>query len=112
MKIVGTRLKADIGNAALRVAEAGIEGGCLYLEFRDHVRWGNIGRNDFVRICRRRTGSAVDRQVAAVGASAIHGETDNVGRLKWTVESRITCEGYARGETNEVVGLAVWHGQL
>src|SRR5262249_15050705 len=97
VELVGARLDADVGDPALRLPELGVEGGGLDLKLLDDVGGRHVGGDYLVAIGRGRGRRAVEGYVAEVAARSTHGEADDVGRLKGTIQTGIAGECHAAG---------------
>ena len=104
---VGARLDADARDAALRVAELGVERRRLHLEFLHEIRGRDVGRDHFVRVRRGGARRAVNQQVAAVAARALVGVADDVRRLVGAVQPLTSRVGQARRQAHDLVRVAV-----
>ncbi len=109
---VRPRLDAHAGDAALGVAELGVEGGRLHLELLHHVGGRDVARDDLVLVRGGGARHAVDEEVAAVAARAVVGVPDDVGRLVRPVQPLVTRVGEAGREAHDLVGVAVDQRQL
>ena len=105
-------LDADAGDAALGVAELGVESRGLHLELLDEVGGRDVGRDDLVLVRGGRARRAVDQQVAAVAARPVEGEADDVGRLVGPVQALAARVGEAGREAHDLVRVAVDQGEL
>ena len=87
MKSVSAPVDADVGDSALSLAELGVEGVGLDLEFLDDVGGRDVRSGDFIGVGGGRGGRSVEGDVVQVAAGSTHGEINDVGSLKWTVEA-------------------------
>jgi hypothetical protein len=109
---VGPRFEAEVRHAAFRVAEGGVEGRRLNLELLDDVLRRHERGGDLSRSGRGRARHAVDRDVAPVGARAVHRVADDVRRLEGAVEPGRTHERGAGRQADERERVAVRRRQL
>ena len=109
---VGARLDHQVRDAALGVARRGVEGRRLDLELLHDVRRRHVRGDDLARVRGRGARHAVDRQVAAVAARAVHRVADDVRRLERPIEPGRAGVGDAGGEADERVRIAVGRRQL
>ena len=107
VETIGAAFDADIGDAALSLAELGVEGVGLHLEFLDDVGGGHVGSGDFVGVGGGGSGRPVDGDVVKVAARSAHGKIDDVGGFEGTVEADAAVEGDSGGEADEKEGVAV-----
>ena len=112
MQRVGAGLDAQVGDAPFGVAEAGVERGGLHLELLDDVGRRHVGGDDLAGVRGRGARHAVDRQVAAVAARAVHRVADDVGRLERPIEPGRAGVRDAGGEADQRVRIAVRRRQL
>ena len=98
---------AHAGDAALGIAELRVEGRGLDPELLDHIGLRDVGRDDLVGVGRRGARRAVDQQVAAVAARAIHGVPDDVRRLERPIQPLVTGVRQAGRKPHDLVGIAV-----
>ena len=106
-ELVGAGLDHEVGDAALGIARRGVERRGLDLELLDDVGRRHVGGDDLARVRRRRARDAVDGQVAAIAAGAVHRVADDVRRFERPVEPGGAGVGDARREADEGVGIAV-----
>ena len=109
---IAARLDAQVGHASLGVAHRRVEGGRLHLELLDDVGWRHVRRDDLSGVRRGSARHAVDGQVAAVAARAVHRVPDDVRRLEGTIEAGRAGVGDAGGQADQVVRIAVRRRQL
>ena len=109
---VAARLDAQVGHASLGVAHRRVEGGRLHLELLDDVGRRHVRRDDLAGVRGGGARHAVDGQVAAVAARAVHRVADDVRRLEGTIEARRAGVGDAGGQADQVVRIAVRRRQL
>ena len=109
---IGPRLDHQVGHTTFGVPGAGVECRGLDLELLDKVGWRHVRSDDFAGVRRRRARHAVNGQVAAVAARAIHRVADDVRRLERPVETRRARVGDAGCQANERVGITVRRRQL
>ena len=100
---VGARLDHQVGHATFGVPDAGVERRGLDLELLDDVGRRHVRSDDLAGVRRRRARHAVNRQVAAVAARAVHRVADDVRRLEGPVETRRARVGDAGREADERV---------
>src|ERR1035438_1710697 len=112
VEIVGARFDADVGHAALRLAELRIEGGRLHLELLHDVGGGHVGRRHLEGIGARSGGRAVDGDVVQQAAGSAHREVHDVGGFEGTIETHAAVEGAAGREADQQEGVAVGERQV
>ena len=112
VEAVRAGLDAHAGDAALGVAELGVEGRRLDPELLDHVGGRDVGRDDLVGVRRGGARRAVDQEVAAVAAGALVGVPDDVRRLVRPIQPLRARVGQAGREPHDLVGIAVDQRQL
>ena len=92
--------------------DAGVERGGLHFEFLHDVRRRDVRRDDLAGVRGGGARHAVDRQVAAVAARAVHRVADDVRRLEGPIEPRRSGVGDAGGQADKRIGIAVGRRQL
>src|SRR5262245_57076262 len=107
MEVVGSRLDTDACYGTFRIAELSIKRCCLHLKFLNDVARRNIARYDLILVRRCGARNTVDGEVHAIAPDAVNRKADNVGWFKRTIESRVTCVGRTRRQTDEGVRIAV-----
>ena len=112
MEIVGAGFDADVGDAALRLPELGIEGGGLHFELLHDVRGRHVGGGHLVGIGARSGGRAVDGDIVEQAAGAAHGEVDDVGGFEGAIQTDAAVEGDAGGKADQEEGIAVGKRQV
>ncbi len=104
---IGSGFDDHAGHTALGVAELGVEGRRLHLELLNQIGGRDVGRDHLVGVCRGGARQAVNQQVAAVAARAVHGVSDDVSRLERTIQPLVARVGQAGRQSHDLVGIAV-----
>jgi len=115
VKGVGSRFETHVDDAALGLADGGVERRGLHLELADQVGGRNPGRDEFVSgpgVSRGAVYRAVQHHIAAVRAGSIHGVSHDVSRLERAVQGEAHGEGDPGRQLDEVVGVTVRNRQF
>ena len=112
VEVVGAALDADVGDAALGLAELGVEGVGLDLELLHDVGGRHVGGGDFEGIGGGGGRRAVNRDVVQVALGAAHREVDDVGGFERTVQADAAVERHAGGQADQQERIAVGERQI
>ena len=107
MKLIGAGFYTDAGDGAFSIAKLSVKRCGLHFEFLDNVAWRNVRGDNLIGVSRSGGGRAINQQIHPVTAGAVNCVTDDMSRLKGTIQSRVSRVRYAGRESNQRIRIAM-----